>query len=186
MHSHNSQPPHQSDGSMRMFGMVRRNTRMAIAILAQGNSLELEWAASNYSEYSTDSCMHTEEVPEEVILLHELPLKVWITWTRWWHLTAKAIPLVVKKTFGVVGAYLKIVKQRTDESTARLRVDWAARGLELKLLDEIKQSAVWSQAGLLLEIIEYDRAEYRTSYFRKKEETQEPADIAMCSSLASA
>ena len=90
--------------------------------------------------------MHQEEVPteepEEVILLHELPLKVWITWTRWRHLTAMAIPLVVKKKiFGVVGAYLKKVTQRTDVRTARLRTDWSARGRELKLLDKIKQSA---------------------------------------------
>ena len=58
------------------------------------------------------SYMHTaevpEETPEEVILLHELPLKTRIAWTRWWHLTAKALPLVLKKKiFGVIGAYLR-------------------------------------------------------------------------------
>ena len=61
---------------------------------------------------ANSSNMHTEEAPEEtseeVILLHELPLKTWITWMRWWHLTAKALPLVLKKkVFGVVGAYLR-------------------------------------------------------------------------------
>ena len=61
---------------------------------------------------ANSSYMHTEEVPEEepeeVILLHELPLKTWIAWARWWHLTAKAFPLVFKKkAFGVIGAYLK-------------------------------------------------------------------------------
>ena len=58
------------------------------------------------------SYMHTaeepEEEPEEVILLHELPLKTWTIWVRWWHLTAVALPLVFKqKAFGVIGAYLR-------------------------------------------------------------------------------
>ena len=68
--------------------------------------------------------MQTEEDPEEVILLHELPLKIWITWTRWWHLTAKALPLVLKKkVFGVVGACLRKETHRTDVRIARLRTD---------------------------------------------------------------
>ena len=33
---------------MRLSGMMPRNTRMAIAILAQGNRLELERAAIDY------------------------------------------------------------------------------------------------------------------------------------------
>ena len=75
---------------------------------------------------ATSSYMHTEEVPEEtpevVILLHELPLKTWITWTRWWHLTAKALPLVLKKkVFGVVGAYLRKETHRIDGRIARQR-----------------------------------------------------------------
>ena len=54
---------------------------------------------------ANSSYMHTEEVPEktpeEVILLHELPLKTWITWTRWWHLTGKALPLVTIQEEGL-------------------------------------------------------------------------------------
>ena len=91
--------------------------------------------------------MHTEavpeETPEEVILLHELPLKTWITWTRWWHLTAKALPLVLKKkVFGVVGAYLRKETHRIDNRIARQRTDWSATGRELNRLDKIKRSAV--------------------------------------------
>ena len=50
--SHNSQLPHQQDGCMRMIGKVLWNTRMATAILAQGNSLEFERAASDYCAWS--------------------------------------------------------------------------------------------------------------------------------------
>ena len=72
------------------------------------------------------SYMQTEEVPEEtpeeVVLLHELPLKTWIAWTRWWHLTAKALPLALKKkVFGVVGAYLKKETHVVGVRVARLR-----------------------------------------------------------------
>ena len=89
------------------------------------------------------SYMQTEGDSEEDILLHELPLKIWITWTRWWHLTAKALPLVLKKkVFGVVGAHLRKKTHRIDIHIARLRTDWSERGRELKLLDKIKQSAV--------------------------------------------
>ena len=44
--------------------------------------------------------MQTEEDP----LFHELPLHTLITWTRWWHLTSKALVLVLKKRVrGTVG-----------------------------------------------------------------------------------
>ena len=42
--------------------MVLRNTRIAIAILAQGNSLELERAASDYCAWANSSYMLTLEV----------------------------------------------------------------------------------------------------------------------------
>ena len=84
-----------------------------------------------------------EETPEEVILLHELPLKTWITWTRWWHLTAKALPLALKKkVFGVVGAYLRKETHRADLCIVGLRTDWSDRGKELNRLDKIKKSVV--------------------------------------------
>ena len=96
---------------------------------------------------ANSSYMHTEEAPEEtpedVILLHELPLKTWIAWTRWWLLTAKAPPLVLKKKVsGVVGAYLRKETHRIDVRIVRLRTDWSERGRELKLLDKIKQAVV--------------------------------------------
>ena len=68
---------------------------MAIAILAQGNSLELERAAPvtiACDRQSVVTCK-TEEDP----LFQDLPLHTLITWTRWWHLTAKALVLVLKK-----------------------------------------------------------------------------------------
>ena len=82
--------------------------------------------------------MQTEEDP----LLHDLPLHTLITWTRWWHLTSKALVLVLKKRiWGTIGAFLKKEKDRIDNRIALLRIDWAARGRELRKLDKIKRSA---------------------------------------------
>ena len=92
---------------------------------------------------AVSSYMQTEIDSEEDLLFHELPLKTLIAWTRWWHLTAKALTLVLKKkVFGVVGSYLRKETARVDIRIARLRTDWSARGRELNLLDKIKQSVV--------------------------------------------
>ena len=111
--------------------VVLRNPKMAIAILAQGNSLELERAASDYYLCRTDSSyMQTEEDP----LLPDLPLHTLITWTRWWHLTAKALVLVFKKrTWGAVGLFLRREIARIDNRIVETRKDWAARGRELNM-----------------------------------------------------
>ena len=91
--------------------------------------------------------MHTaeepEEEPEEVIILHELPLKTWNIWIRWWHLTAVALPLVFKKkAFGVIGAYLRRETHVVGIRIARLRTYWSDTGRELNRLKEIKRSVV--------------------------------------------
>ena len=96
---------------------------------------------------ANSSYMHTaedpEEEPEEVTLLHELPLKTWITWVRWWHLTAVALPLVFKKkALGVIGAYLKRETHAVGGRIARLRTYWSDTGRELNRLGKIKRSVV--------------------------------------------
>ena len=78
---------------------------------------------------------------EEDPLLHDLPLRAFITWTRWWHLTSKAFILVLKKRiWGVVGSFLKQEKGRTDNRIVLLRANWAGRGREFRELDAIKRS----------------------------------------------
>ena len=53
--------------------------------------------------HTTEEPEELEEEPEPPIFLRDLPLKTWIIWARWWHLTAVAIPLVFKKkAFGVI------------------------------------------------------------------------------------
>ena len=60
---------------------------------------------------------------------------------HWWHLTSKALFLVLKKRiWGVVGNFLKEEKGRTDNRIVLLRVNWAGRGRELRELDKIKRS----------------------------------------------
>ena len=117
--------------------MVLRNTRMAIAILAQGNSLELE-RASSYRCMHHSSMQEEQEEEEQDHLFYDLPLPRLLTWTRWWHLTAKTIVLVYKKrTWGVIGPYLKSKKGAVGDRIAWLRTEWSARAREL---DEIKHS----------------------------------------------
>ena len=82
--------------------------------------------------------MQEEEDPR----FHELPLHTLIAWTRWWHLSSKALVLVLKKRiWGVVGRFLRDEKGRIDNRIALLRIDWAGRGRELRKLDAIKHSA---------------------------------------------
>ena len=80
-------------------------------------------ADSSYMQEGSDS--ESEQDP----LFHELPLKTLIAWTRWWHSTAKALTLVLKKkVFGVVGSYLRGESGAVGIRIARLRTDWSARG----------------------------------------------------------
>ena len=124
---------------MRVIEAVLRNPKMAIAILAQGNSLELERATNNCRTCRQQ--LHARRrsgrptVPRLAI--------TYLAWNRWWHLTAKALVLVLKKrVLGTAGSYLKREKERTGTRIVRLRTDWSARGRELSRLDQIKQSVV--------------------------------------------
>ena len=48
---------------------------------------------------------------EQDPLFYDLPLPRLLAWNRWWHLTAKTVLLVYKKTtWGAVGPYLKSKK----------------------------------------------------------------------------
>ena len=71
--------------------------------------------------HTVSSCMQTEIDSEEDPLFHELPLNTLITWTRWWHLTAKTLTLVLKKKiFGVVGPHLRGERTRVDNRSVEL------------------------------------------------------------------
>ena len=79
-----------------------------------------------------------QEEEEQNPLFYDLPLPRLLTWTRWWHLTAKTIVLVYKKrSWGVIGPYLKSTKGAVSDRIVLLRTNWSARGREL---DYIKHS----------------------------------------------
>ena len=79
-----------------------------------------------------------EEQQEGELLFYNLPLSRLLAWNRWWHITAKVIVLVYKKkTWGVVGAYLKTKKGKGGDRLTLPRANWSARGREL---DVIKHS----------------------------------------------
>ena len=68
---------------------------MAIAILAQGESLDTRPLPRKHMQ------------DEEDQLLHELQLHSVIAWTRWWCFTSKVLVLVFKKeAWGVIGGFL--------------------------------------------------------------------------------
>ena len=73
---------------------------------------------------TANSYTQTEIDSEEDPLFHELPLNILITWTRWWHLTAKALTLILrKKVFGVDRPYLRGERTRVDNHIVHLRTD---------------------------------------------------------------
>ena len=110
---------------------------MAIAIWLKATALNSREQPVTLVLETVSSYMQEEENP----LFHDLPLPTVIAWTRWWHLTSKALVLVLKKrVWGTAGSFLKMEKGRIDSRIAILRTDWAARGRELRLLDEIRQS----------------------------------------------
>ena len=72
-----------------------------------------------------------EEKQEEKqdLLFYDLPLPRLLAWNRWWHLTAKTVLLVYKKrTWGVIGPYLKSKKGVDTDRIVLLRTNWSARG----------------------------------------------------------
>ena len=65
-------------------------------------------------------------------LIHNQLIHSVVAWTRWWCLTSKVLVLVFKKkAWGVIGAFLKREKARTDLHVAILRENWSRRGREL-------------------------------------------------------
>ena len=66
-----------------------------------------------------------------------IPLPRILAWNRWWHIAARLIVIVYKKKFwGLVGGYLQTVKGIPSDRLAILRVNWSARGRELKQLSK--------------------------------------------------
>ena len=64
-----------------------------------------------------------QEEGEQDPFFYDLPLPRLLTWTRWWHLTAKTIVLVHKKrTWGVIGPYLKSKKKKEEPAISTILV----------------------------------------------------------------
>ena len=120
---------------------VLRNTRMAIAILAQAKSLEQasERGHSASSSVRNSNCMQQKEEEEEQDpLFYDLPLSRLLNWNRWWHLIAKTVRLVYqKKTWGAIGSHLKCKKGIFTDRVVLLRKIWSARGQELKRIKHL-------------------------------------------------
>ena len=113
-----------------------RNTRMAIAILAQGLCKSLEQAIERGNTWNS-ICMQQKE-EEQDLLFYDLPLSRLLNWNRWWHLSAKTVQLVYKKkTWGAIGSLLKRKQGIFTVRVILLRKIWSARGLELKRIKHL-------------------------------------------------
>ena len=72
-----------------------------------------------------------QEEEEQDSLFYDLPLPRLLAWNRWRHLTAKTVLLVYKKrTWEVMGPYLKTKKGAYTDRVVLLRTNWSARGRE--------------------------------------------------------
>ena len=106
---------------------------MAIAILAQGTSLEQASERTLCSQHSLYSNRMRKEVEEQEPLFYDLPLPRLLNWNRWWHIVAKTIQLVYKKkTWSAIGSHLQLKKGIFAEGIILLRKQYSSRGLELK------------------------------------------------------
>ena len=109
-----------------MVEVVLRNPKMAIAMLAQSESLEARECPET-SPQTSQARRYMQD--EEDHLLHELPIRTVITWTRWWCITSKAVVLVFKKkSWGVIGAFLW--KKRHYSAKTCVLHSWERSGLE--------------------------------------------------------
>ena len=85
-----------------------------------------------------------QEEEEQDPLFYDLPLLRLLTWTRWWHLTAKTIVLVYKKrAWRVIGPYLKSKKGAVGDRIALPRANWSARGRELDYIKQLCLTNSW-------------------------------------------
>ena len=113
------------------------NSKVANAILAQvqgtclGESRELpaDTAVSH-------KCVQEEE--EQLPLFYQVPLPRLLSWSRWWHITARALLIAYQKRFwGLVGNYLKGVVGAPNPHLALVRIEWGrGRGRLLRQLSE--------------------------------------------------
>ena len=117
--------------------VVLRNPKMAITILAQGNSLELNSSEQLVTTVvnTASSYVRAEEDSEQDPLFQRIAIEYLDCLDA--LVTAKVLTLVLKKkVFGVVGPYLRGERDRVDPRIAALRTDWSARGRELNRQDQ--------------------------------------------------
>ena len=112
---------------------------MAIAILAQGKSLELERADSCKASSTAVVCKKSKKKNKTLCsttyhCLHCLPGLVG-------GISLPTIVLVYKKrAWGVIGPYLKSKRGAIGNRIARLRENWSARGRELDYIKHLPDS----------------------------------------------
>ena len=104
------------------------NSKVANAILAQGSSprhllglIQSEHPAPIAVNHYCMQEGHQEEEP--LPLFYQVPLPRLIAWSRWWHLTARALLVAYQKRYwGLLGNYLKEVVGVVNPHLARVRL----------------------------------------------------------------
>ena len=109
------------------------NSKVANAILAQGSSprhlLGLIQSEHPAPIAVSHYCMQEGDQEEEPLpLFYQVPLPRLIAWSRWWHLTARALLVAYQKRYwGLLGNYLKEVKGVVNPHLARVRLVFGRR-----------------------------------------------------------
>ena len=103
-----------------------------------------------------------DQEEEPLPLFYQVPLPRLIAWSRWWHLTARALLLAYQRRYwGLLGNYLKEVVGVVNPHLARVRRAFGrGQGRLLRQLSDY--------APKLLCTVHYGRLRDSTSYSRKE------------------
>ena len=64
-----------------------------------------------------------DQEEEPLPLFYQVPLPRLVAWSRWWHITARALLIAFQKRYwGLLGNYLKQVKGVRNAHLARVRL----------------------------------------------------------------
>ena len=106
--------PHQLGGDMIESEALTWNSKVANACVQEGN----------------------QEEEEQLPLFYQVPLPRLLSWSRWWHITSRALLIAFQRRFwGLTGNCLKEVTGAVNPHLALVRARWGGgRGRLLRQL----------------------------------------------------
>ena len=97
---------------MLVVEVVLRNPKWQLPFWLKAKALTLE-SCLETSLQTSQARKYMQDVEDQ--LIHNQLIHSVVAWTRWWCLTSKVLVLVFKKkTWGVIGAFLKRERESSD------------------------------------------------------------------------